>query len=145
MESEVNAKGCRKPHYLSVWTPDVDSSEELVAQMVELLSKARQLFLIYEEIDCRSHHSETPVASVEVLSSMVSRMAAETAFIVLSDLETFALVPIAANEFVLIHGGSIRFKPSGVVKSRDSTDTYEDGDWFAFLDPEIAVILARQS
>lgn len=129
------------PKYLAIWSDEFKASE-LIAQTVSLLLEAQRIFLIYEEVEGRPHHSETPIGNTELLTSMVSEMASETAFYVLSDLETFALVPIATNEFVIIHDGSVAFEATAGVQSRDSTSTYENGDWFAFLEPEIAVIMA---
>jgi hypothetical protein len=137
-----SAKGQSGLRYLSIWADQTDTSEALIAQLLELLTSCDRVFLIYEEVQGRPHHSEIPITSHERLSSIVREMTGGALFAVLRDLKSFALVPIASNELVIIHDGTVAFTCSAPVQSTVSTDTYEGGDWFAFIEPELSLITA---
>jgi len=67
-------------------------------------------------------------------------MVTEARFIVIGVLGEILLVPIAKNEVVAIHRGDSAESHGFGVEQRNANDTYEEGDWFEYLQPEISEI-----
>jgi hypothetical protein len=132
--------------YLSIWTDEDENHDSLADAITHLFSSSSNgAYLIYEQIEGRAHHSEKLVDARAELPDLAMQIAQGSQFKVLSDLRNFVVVPIAANEVVIIHNGEMTAWHRASVKVKDSTDTYRDGDQFAFISPELDVIAARST